>query len=1037
MRTRDPLFAYLRRPNRRRLARVVRAYYAFVWAAAHRASGNAEDAADICQDVFLKLLLEPPAAESVRSPSGYLASRVLARASALRRSAERQRLREAAATAERSPGGAEGAMVGEDEAELLRRRVGELPEDLRRVVELRFLAGLPVAETARELAITERAVHLRIEKALDLLRRRLAPLAPALLAGLGSSSDGEATALTAPSPPTKLLGRLLKIAEDGAALGSTAPTAMPAGVAVAGMKTALAVGGALIAAAIAAVLWSANRNEDGTSPRTLGGGATAIAAIEPATSETAPPSPAEPTKTPAVTTATSAGPPLEVLRGRVVDEDGAPVPAARLKFSSHFSPERVEQLKAKGYRNIPEGKYERLAESDGEANFEFRDLFPAHGYVRYEGGVEGLFEDGGAYAELHAGQPNWKEMVLPKLRRISGTIRDGGGNPLPGGAILFGSGTSLVDPEIRLRRANSTERHGVRVGLDGRYDTGFRVKARPKLSTYMHAWADGHASRERELRSEEFRGIEATADFELEPEMQVSVIASDADGKSVEGAEVGHASYGGPIPYPPALTDVLGQACLEHLPAEECPIRVAKEGYHAAEVNAAPGRSTDLLVTLFPLGPTVTARVVFRGELAARGRKRVEVHLSDADEEKVFGRATPMREWFDTRQLLFTAWPRGPGRYRVHYRHGTEELRSEPFEYTGREAVELELPIDCPLRPPSVSGSVVDAATGKPLAGVGVEAHFHERGMRPAVWLDSHVALHLGKDLDFYFPERPGRGESDTTDAEGRFVIQLPEGGPWTVAVRVRSKEVWFHEPESQRLWWSGEIELQVGKTENVVDQRIEVSPGGAIEGIVHGEDGAPRPGEIVAVYNGRGVIRCGGTSAEGRFRFERLPAGLYAVIPLGCGPGIGISARSGGSIDTDGLPAPEEFFDCSTPVRDGETTRRDVDLKRERLGAIEGQVMGTLPKEGHLLLGLLVAGRPRPFLPFGGDLRPEEKFQIEGLFPGRYRVWIQTRHEDEPRILASSEVDVRRASTALVTLTPVEPSPAVETAPPTPGENR
>jgi DNA-directed RNA polymerase specialized sigma24 family protein len=86
--------AYLERPGRRRYARLVKRYYAFVWSVALRASGHREDALDLTHDLFLSLLRRPPAAGSVRSPRGYLATRVLTLLRRGRESAERRRLRE-------------------------------------------------------------------------------------------------------------------------------------------------------------------------------------------------------------------------------------------------------------------------------------------------------------------------------------------------------------------------------------------------------------------------------------------------------------------------------------------------------------------------------------------------------------------------------------------------------------------------------------------------------------------------------------------------------------------------------------------------------------------------------------------------------------------------------------------------------------------------------------------------------------------------------------------------------------------------------
>ena len=97
---------YVRRPTRRRLAAVVRVFHEHVWGAALRITGSHEDAADICQEVFLflflflslslslSLSLHPPSPDSVQSPRVFLASRAIKIARNRRRSGERRGRRE-------------------------------------------------------------------------------------------------------------------------------------------------------------------------------------------------------------------------------------------------------------------------------------------------------------------------------------------------------------------------------------------------------------------------------------------------------------------------------------------------------------------------------------------------------------------------------------------------------------------------------------------------------------------------------------------------------------------------------------------------------------------------------------------------------------------------------------------------------------------------------------------------------------------------------------------------------------------------------
>jgi len=208
MKPRDPFFDYLRRPSRRRLRAVVREHYEFVWQVAYRVLGNVEDAADVSQDVFLRLLARPPSADAVASPKGYLSWCVVGRANTLRRSAERRRERERVSLEKLARGGLET-----DDVEMLRAALEALPFELRQVVELRYLAEMPTREIADVLSISERAVRLRVEKAREMLKGRLTPLASGLLA-----AGGALTVEAAPPPPADLLEGLLRIAQMGAPL---------------------------------------------------------------------------------------------------------------------------------------------------------------------------------------------------------------------------------------------------------------------------------------------------------------------------------------------------------------------------------------------------------------------------------------------------------------------------------------------------------------------------------------------------------------------------------------------------------------------------------------------------------------------------------------------------------------------------------------------------------------------------------------------------------------------------------------------------
>ena len=168
------LVRFLRRPNRRRLESVVQKHYGDVFRVALRATNSHEEAADVAQEVFLSLIVEPPPPGSVRSPRGFLIYRVLGLVQKRRRSHERRRKREMAA--------ARSIVQREhwDDLDLkkIREALEELPEPARSACELRYPMTLPETATAQHVTIVragdglERRVQLNDEGALEVAALR-------------------------------------------------------------------------------------------------------------------------------------------------------------------------------------------------------------------------------------------------------------------------------------------------------------------------------------------------------------------------------------------------------------------------------------------------------------------------------------------------------------------------------------------------------------------------------------------------------------------------------------------------------------------------------------------------------------------------------------------------------------------------------------------------------------------------------------------------------------------------------------------------
>src|SRR5205823_3213733 len=77
--------------------------------------------------------------------------------------------------------------------------VAALPSTYRRPIVLHYLEGLDRAETARTLGIGEEALHKRLQRGLDLLRRRLGVDVVGALAGVAPLMlVGGSAAISAP-----------------------------------------------------------------------------------------------------------------------------------------------------------------------------------------------------------------------------------------------------------------------------------------------------------------------------------------------------------------------------------------------------------------------------------------------------------------------------------------------------------------------------------------------------------------------------------------------------------------------------------------------------------------------------------------------------------------------------------------------------------------------------------------------------------------------------------------------------------------------
>lgn len=154
-------------------AALARLYGALVFKAAWRVLGDAAQAEDVQQDVFLRLIQSPPAGV-VSWPAWLSASATRAAIDALRGRQRGWRLLASWGQQQvQSADSAEAHNIEHERARQLRRALANLPRREAQCFGLRYLQGLDIAQIAQALAISENNVNVSLHRARQRLQTQL------------------------------------------------------------------------------------------------------------------------------------------------------------------------------------------------------------------------------------------------------------------------------------------------------------------------------------------------------------------------------------------------------------------------------------------------------------------------------------------------------------------------------------------------------------------------------------------------------------------------------------------------------------------------------------------------------------------------------------------------------------------------------------------------------------------------------------------------------------------------------------------------
>ena len=146
-----------------------RDHHAMVYRTAYRVTGNAADAEDVLQTVFMRIVRRDESARSIDQPENYL------RRAAVHAALDvvRARRRPSVVDLDRLPASAGSRPDQGDLRETLRQALSELPERSAEVFTLRFFEGLSNPEIARALSISSIQVAVTLHRARRILQTKL------------------------------------------------------------------------------------------------------------------------------------------------------------------------------------------------------------------------------------------------------------------------------------------------------------------------------------------------------------------------------------------------------------------------------------------------------------------------------------------------------------------------------------------------------------------------------------------------------------------------------------------------------------------------------------------------------------------------------------------------------------------------------------------------------------------------------------------------------------------------------------------------
>jgi len=640
------------------------------------------------------------------------------------------------------------------------------------------------------------------------------------------------------------------------------------------------------------------------------------------------------------------------LRGRVVDESGAPVAGARVTAGTHFDPFSVFSGEGFDVRR----PWRVLTDADGA--FALAGV-SAGLELNVSAAAEGFAPSATKRARTAVGQVATLELTLERGARIDVVVRDPDGAPLAGmrcrlepaalklGEISSDGGESIRGWSRRLDGDGRTSWDGLAIG---RYK--IRVDRKPWVETEREVAVDvagqGVAVEVTVARGQELRG---------------RVVAKD--GTPIAGARLSAGEA-------PSITNVMrmalgtgkrravadadGRFVLEGLPPSEVQVEATAKGYESATAKGTAGAG-DVEIVMATCGALegivlsrVTNKPLTEFTLRIERRDNGSGDLFDVA-SMVKKREVTLR--FAHEQGKFRVVGLAPGEMRLSLEApGHGRFVGDWFTL---ENGATRKGIIATLGPESViEGVVVAAADGKPIAGAEIRSG-----------ADTQNAMQ--KAMAQFLPG----AETIVSDEAGRFRI----GGLGAGNHRFTVKKEGYVETTPPA------VALGAGETSAL--QRIELAKGGEIWGEVRGSDGAPVTGASVMCQDlARFTFKSVKSDAGGVYRIEGLPGGNFALTRMPAEMAMGgdnFIAEMQSQIETRSLK-----------LREGESLRVDFGGKPTGRAKLTGRVVSAGAPLPEAMVQLIAGGEEGRSGGIGiATSDAQGRFEFDSLQAGRAFVQV------------------------------------------------